>query len=240
VRWEIQSTAQALHKAGISPSSLVRPPYGDVDARVRRDIKSLHKHVALWTIDPRDWAGGNGNQIAARVLAALRPHAPNVILDHDGVNNSVNTLRALPIIVHGVRSRGYCLTRLGDDGKPMVPVPSASARLSKGAEAGSRTRPIVVHVRLSRPTTRAVSVRIRTAARAARPGADYKPVDMTVRFPAGATRAKFTIPVVDDDLAEPTEGLWVLLDRPRRLTIDHGSSRIGGIITDDDPAAPLG
>jgi len=240
VRWEIQSTAQALHKAGISPSSLVRPPYGDVDARVARDIKSLHKHIALWTIDPRDWAGGNGRQIAARVLSALRPHAPNVILDHDGVGNSVNTLRAMPIIVHGVRSRGYCLTRLGNNGKPTVPVPTVTATVSKGAEAGTRTKRIVVHVRLSQPTTRPVSVRLRTSAHTAQPGSDYEPINVIAFFPAGATREKLTIPVVDDTAAESTESFWVLLDRPRRLTIDPSNTRLRVTIADDDASASAG
>ena len=237
VRREVRSTARALHDAGISPSSLVRPPYGDVNGRVTKVLHALHEHVALWTIDPRDWAGGSGAQIASRVLAGLRKHAPNVILDHDGVANSANTLRALPLIVRGVRSRGYCLTRLGDNGKPMVPVPSVTARVSKGAEAGTSTRPFVVHLRLSRPTTRPVSVRIRTAAHTAHAGSDYRPISVIAFFPAGATRAKVAIPLVDDPTAEPAESLWILLDRPRRLTIDHASSRLRATIADDDASA---
>ncbi len=235
VRWEIQSTAQALHKAGITPSNLVRPPYGDVNARVARDIRKLHKRVALWTIDPRDWAGGSGQQIAARALAGLRPHAPNVILDHDGVTNSPNTLRALPIIVRGARERGYCFTRLGANGKPAVPAPTVTASVTKGAEAGAKTRPVVVTVRLSRPTTRPVSVRLHTADGSAQANYDYKPTTVIAFFPVGATKLSFTVPIIDDKYTEPTENFWVLLDRPRYLTIDPSSAKLNVTVTDDDP-----
>jgi len=235
VRWEIRSTARALRRAGLTPRRLVRPPYGAVDRRVREIIRSLDLHVALWTVDPRDWAGGTGPQIAARVLAGLRPHEPNVILDHDGVANSRNTLAAMPRIVHGVRKRGYCFTSLGLDGRPAVPVPTLRARVTPGVETGTRIRPVTIRLRLSRATTVPVTVRLHTADGTAKARDDYRAAVVSVRFPPGATTATVTIAVVDDTYAEPTESFWVLLDQPRRLVIDPSSARLGARITDDDP-----
>jgi len=240
VRQEIRSTARALHQAGISPSTLVRPPYGDVDARVAGIIRSMGKQVALWTIDPRDWAGGTGPQIASRALAGLRPHAPNVILDHDGVANSRNTLAALSRIVRGVRVRGYCFTRLGTNGKPMVPVPTLTVHTTSGAEAGAKTKPVTVQLTLSRPTTHAVRVRLHTADGSALARYDYGATIATVRFPAGSTHATVTIPIVDDKYSEPTESFWLVLDRPHGLVIDPSSTKVAVSIADDDPPGSAG
>ena len=75
----------------------------------------------LWTIDPRDWAGGSAKTIAGRVVSALEPGPDNVVLLHDGVRNSPNTLAAVPRIIRRARDAGYCLARLGPHGHPVAP-----------------------------------------------------------------------------------------------------------------------
>jgi peptidoglycan/xylan/chitin deacetylase (PgdA/CDA1 family) len=115
---ELRMTRRALRAAGVRPSDLARPPYGAVDPRVRHDMRELGLHPVLWTIDSRDWAGGNPAQIATRVLSAVRPHRTNIVLQHDGVDNSPNSVAAVPAIVNGLRQRGYCLATLDAHGQP--------------------------------------------------------------------------------------------------------------------------
>lgn len=127
IRHELRATARALHAAGVPASGLARPPYGALDGRVRGVLRDLHLHPVLWTIDSRDWTGGSPGQIAARVLAALVPHRANLVLQHDGVDNSPHSISAVPTIVRGARHRGYCLADLDDRGRPVRPAASAPA-----------------------------------------------------------------------------------------------------------------
>jgi peptidoglycan/xylan/chitin deacetylase (PgdA/CDA1 family) len=127
VRRELRRTARALRAAGVRPTDLGRPPYGAVSPRVRADFRELGLRPVLWTIDSRDWAGGTSAQIAARILAAVRPHATNLVLQHDGVDNSPNSVRAVPAIVHALRKRGYCLAALDQRGRPVRPAATPPA-----------------------------------------------------------------------------------------------------------------
>src|SRR2546430_8325995 len=67
-------------------------------------------------IDPSDWRENphrSAEQISADVLAHLPPCAPNdqrcgnIILLHDGGGDRQETVRALPMIIDGIRARGY-------------------------------------------------------------------------------------------------------------------------------------
>lgn len=109
---QLKSTAKAFRDHYVTASRLMRPPYGDINDRVRRDVKKLGLHPVLWTNDSRDWAGGTSMQIAHRILVALRPNGTNLVLQHDGVENSPNSVGAVPIVVRAARSRGYCFTNL--------------------------------------------------------------------------------------------------------------------------------
>jgi peptidoglycan/xylan/chitin deacetylase (PgdA/CDA1 family) len=110
-----------MRASGLHPSHLMRPPYGAIDARVRRVVHGLGLVPVLWDVDPRDWAGGSARTIARRVLAGLRPHLRNIVLQHDGVQNSPATIAAVPRIVRVARSRGYCFVALDEHGQPATP-----------------------------------------------------------------------------------------------------------------------
>lgn len=117
----LRRTRRAIVAADAVPSGLMRPPYGKIDLRVRRVVRSLGLVPVLWTIDPRDWAGGSAKAIADRVISALEPGPDNVVLLHDGVRNSPSTLAAVPRIIRRARDAGYCLARLGPRGHPVAP-----------------------------------------------------------------------------------------------------------------------
>ncbi|RNL62121.1 polysaccharide deacetylase family protein [Nocardioides marmoriginsengisoli] len=121
VRRQLRSTRREMREHKITPSDLMRPPYGDISKRVRRDIRGLGLVPVLWTIDSRDWAGGTPGQIADRVLRGLRRHQSNIVLQHDGVNNSPNSVAAVPRIVKEARKRGFCFTHIGPRGGPALP-----------------------------------------------------------------------------------------------------------------------
>jgi cellulose synthase/poly-beta-1,6-N-acetylglucosamine synthase-like glycosyltransferase/peptidoglycan/xylan/chitin deacetylase (PgdA/CDA1 family)/spore germination protein YaaH len=104
-------------------SILFRPPYSidqepDTEDQVRPlEITQDMGYTTVGNkIDPSDWRENphrSAEQISADVLAHLPPCAPNdqrcgnIILLHDGGGDRQETVRALPMIIDGIRARGY-------------------------------------------------------------------------------------------------------------------------------------
>lgn len=231
---ELGSTARALRRARVRPGPLMRPPYGAVDPRVRRVIKRQGLVPVLWSVDSNDWRGGSSGEIAGRVLGQLR-RGSNVVLQHDGVNNSPASVGAVPRIVREARRRGYCFTDLTDRGRARVPVPELTATVTAGREAGPE--PIVLTLSLDRPTSRPVGLTVTTGPGTATSGADYTPVTRQVRFRVGETRAQVTVPVQDDAAVEDLETVLLSLSHGRGLVIRTPS--VTGSILSDDVALPV-
>jgi peptidoglycan/xylan/chitin deacetylase (PgdA/CDA1 family) len=237
-RSTLARTRRALVRAGVRPSPLMRPPYRATNARVRRVTRAMGLTQVLWTIDPRDWESGTSSDIARRVLRALRPHQPNIVLLHDGVGRSPITLRAVPRIIHGARQRGYCFAALGPAGRPAPPVPTVTASAPEVTEGSlGEITPVTVTLRLDQPTSRRVSLRLRTTSGSAAAGEDFLPVSRRVRFPVGVTKRSVPVSVLGDDLAEGDESLLVVLDRPYRLRM--AGAPVTVTIVDDDGLPPV-
>ena len=103
--------------------TLMRPPYAideepDTADQVRPlEIPQDMGYITVGNrIDPNDWSENprhTAEQIAAYVLAHLPPcrvedlRCGNIVLLHDGGGNRAETVRALPMIIDGIRARGY-------------------------------------------------------------------------------------------------------------------------------------
>jgi peptidoglycan/xylan/chitin deacetylase (PgdA/CDA1 family) len=232
IRSEIKRTARELGSLGIAQSRLVRPPYGDVDARVRRDLVRLGLVPVLWTIDSGDWRGGSARQIATSILGQLRPHRTNIVLQHDGVRNSPASVAAVPRVVAAARRRGYCFAALGPNGRPVPPVPTVEGSVVGGSEVGPT--PARVLLSLSGLTSRPVSVRVSARSGTAVAGEDFVAPLLEVTFPIGTTRAWVDVPVIDDAAYEPLEDFHIVFDSPFGVVIERAD--YVGTITSDDPA----
>jgi len=102
---------------------LMRPPYAideepDTADQVRPlEIPQEMGYITVGNrIDPNDWSNNprrSAEQITSYVLSHLPPcrqedlRCGNIILLHDGGGNRAETVRALPMIIDGVRARGY-------------------------------------------------------------------------------------------------------------------------------------
>ena len=234
IRDTLRRTNRRIADTDAPKPTLVRPPYGATSSRVRAVIGDLGMQQVLWTVDPQDWRSGrSASTITKRVLGNLHDGA-NILL-HDGVGNSNNTVAALPGIIDGIRSRGYCIGTLSSTGKVTPPVPVArigDAELKEGA-AGTRTTAYLT-VTLSEPTSRAVSFAYTTVNGTAVAGKDYVAKSGTVTFSVGQTSKRIGVKVKGDDLDEFNETFTVRLSKPVGATI---SRRTGTVtILDDDPA----
>ncbi len=234
IRSQLATTRQEMRRAGLTPSRLMRPPYGAINARVNRVVRGEGYVPVLWTIDTKDYAGGTSSQIAERVLSRLRPHKGNIVLQHDGVRRSPTSVEAVPKIVRGARARGYCFATLNSSGQPAAPVPSLRTSVTGAKESGKV--PARVTLTLDEPTSRRVSVMVTTHGGTATSGADFQPVSRRVEFAVGATRATLTVPVVDDADVEDVERFTVRLGSPSGLKLATRSRSV--TITSDDAAPP--
>lgn len=234
VRWQLGATRDRLRRAGAHPSPLMRPPYGEINDRVRRVVRSMGMVPVLWDIDTRDWEGGTSRAIADRVLNRLRPHRRNIVLQHDGVRRSPASVAAVTRMVRLARARGYCFTTLDDRGRVGVPVPRVGVTVTPGNEAGRV--PATARLRLDRPTSRPTSVVITTRSGTARAGQDFLARRVTVSFPVGARTAVVDVPVLDDLVVEPRETVAIGLASPRGLVLPR--RQVQGWILSDDVAPP--
>ena len=87
-----------------------RPPYGAYNDDTDGVVSTLAMEKILWNVDPRDWSGIPADDIAQNVLANTK--SGSTVLMHDGVANSVETAKALPTIIEGLRNKGFKLVTL--------------------------------------------------------------------------------------------------------------------------------
>jgi hypothetical protein len=184
----------------------------------------------LWDVDSNDWRGGSASQIAASILRQLRPHESNVVLQHDGVRNSPASVAAVPIVIRQARHRGYCFASLGPHGRMVPPVPTVRGSVYPGSEAGPT--PARVLVKLSKPTSRRVSLRVRGVSGTATAGTDFVAPLVRVTFPIGTTRAWVSVRVIDDATIEPTEDFHILFDSAYHVVIAR-ADHLGTIASDE-------
>jgi peptidoglycan/xylan/chitin deacetylase (PgdA/CDA1 family) len=109
---ELTLTEEAVRKA--VPGARLRwfrPPGGVLGGWIM-DVAQEKGYVpVLWSIDPRDWQN-SADGIAGQILERVRPGS--VLLFHDGGGNREATVAALPVIIEGLKERGYSFMTLSE------------------------------------------------------------------------------------------------------------------------------
>jgi len=105
---------------------LFRPPYGSFNATTLRELQRLHLLMVLWSVDTDDYEQPGVQTIVQRTMEGAHPGA--IMLLHDAGGQRQQTVEALPLIIKGLRERGYKLVTvprlLADDPPPHgLPVP---------------------------------------------------------------------------------------------------------------------
>lgn len=104
---EIAIPAYELAAHGVPFPRLFRPPYGSFDSATFNVLARLRMLMVLWSSDSLDYATPGVQAIVHNALAGVHPGS--IILMHDGGGNRSETVRALPLIIHALRARGYHL-----------------------------------------------------------------------------------------------------------------------------------
>lgn len=109
---ELQRTETTIyHLTGRSTIPYFRPPFGDYDAGVLRDVGADgYRYVVMWTVDTRGWQGASADAIVQRVLSTAEPGAIYVM----HVGSQSQDAAALQRVIDGLRAQGYGFGTIGD------------------------------------------------------------------------------------------------------------------------------
>ncbi|MEV6987205.1 polysaccharide deacetylase family protein [Sphaerisporangium sp. NPDC051017] len=102
IRDELSRTQDAIEAVTGKRPDLMRPPYGDTDARVGAIAAELGLAQILWNRSSHDWELRDTKALTAKVLGTAK--RDRVVLMHD---IQPHTVKALPQILSGLEKRGY-------------------------------------------------------------------------------------------------------------------------------------
>lgn len=107
IRTQLQTTASVLDRAtGANGSYMVRPPYGDTNARV---LSALNAPAVLWSVDTRDWESRNADAIYRHIVNDTRDGS--IVLLHDIHSTTIpGALRGIDALL----AQGYELVTVSE------------------------------------------------------------------------------------------------------------------------------
>lgn len=106
IRLELETSMNIIENVcGVRPE-LFRPPFGSYSDTLIGTAEELGLYTIQWDVDTLDWKGLSAGDIAGRVLGNVR--SGSIVLMH---NNGEHTLEALPLILDGLKNKGFdCVT----------------------------------------------------------------------------------------------------------------------------------
>lgn len=129
VHMEITACEQTLEQNLHIKSHLFRPPRGEWNPTIYREARRDGDDIILWSVALEHHEAHTPRAMADRTLRLIRPGG--IVLLHDGGTSREATLQALPLLLDGLRKRGYrCVTipeLLHIRGDDSLPNPSADA-----------------------------------------------------------------------------------------------------------------
>nr|VDG63569.1 Peptidoglycan N-acetylglucosamine deacetylase [Streptococcus thermophilus] len=113
---ELDVTTRDIKSAVYWGPRWLRPPYGDMDARVASIAGNRGLALAMWDVDTNDWQHHNAATSCNIAVGEAQPGS--IILLHDIHPESVD---AVPCIIDGLRAKGLRPVSLDE----MIPKPAA-------------------------------------------------------------------------------------------------------------------
>ena len=115
VRDDIARGALAIQHAGGSRPTMFRAPHGQRNPWVTPIARSQGQRTIGWTLGVWDTARPGERIIADRVMRGACPGSIVLLHDGDGYDphgDRMQTARAVPLIIHGLREHGYSFVSL--------------------------------------------------------------------------------------------------------------------------------
>jgi peptidoglycan/xylan/chitin deacetylase (PgdA/CDA1 family) len=111
---EIEGTDQQIRAAGYQGEILFRPPYGKKLLLLPWYLAENNRVSIMWDIAPEtfDEDSEDPQTMAAQVLEQIRPGS--IVLLHLMYKNRDASRAALPLIIKGLKQKGYTMVRVSD------------------------------------------------------------------------------------------------------------------------------
>ena len=109
IREELVKSADIIKNITGKQVTLFRPPYGEYNNTLVDVSFSLGMFPIQWDVDSLDWKGLKAGEMANRILSRVRNGS--IILMH---NDGEHTVAALPLILSGLKNKGYTLVFISD------------------------------------------------------------------------------------------------------------------------------
>lgn len=105
VESDITKTDKVLETLCGEKPKYFRPPGGILSKSDLALVVGAGHSIAMWTLDTNDWKHIPSSKILSSVMKGVKPNS--IILMHDGLTTSDNTVKALPLIISALQKRGY-------------------------------------------------------------------------------------------------------------------------------------
>ena len=193
---DVGSAVASVESAVGTRPCLVRPTQETDTSSVARLAAGMGLGTILWSVDPADFAESNPTEIARRVV--LGASSGSIVVLHDGDGRDA-TAEALPLILDGLRARGFRLVTVSELLRARAPVerkrPERPRRTSTRSSGAARAVPrrIVAPTRtrsrlqpVSRPTAAPARGAPKSAPPAPKPPASPSPPPAVPEQPAAS------------------------------------------------------
>lgn len=129
---EVTDAFTAITDAGAPATTVIRPPYGDLNLDAWVASGGTFSTSVIWTLDSCDWQLPGADAIVANCTNGVYPGA--IILMHDGGGNRDQDLAALPRILEKLKGEGYSFVTIDE-------LMAMDSRFPEGITAGNATLP---------------------------------------------------------------------------------------------------
>ena len=114
VRGEIERTDSLIRAAGYRGPIAFRPPYGKRLVVLPRVLRAMGRETHLWDVEPETHLGPDPSPDALAALAVEQARPGSIVLLHTMYASRDASREALPLIVGGLRERGFRFVTLAD------------------------------------------------------------------------------------------------------------------------------
>ena len=109
IELELTASVNIIEKCTEKKVELFRPPFGDYNDTLLEEAVKLGLYTIQWDVDTLDWKDLSAQAIAERVLNNVKNGS--IVLMH---NDGKNTVQALPLIIEGLKNKGYSFKTIGE------------------------------------------------------------------------------------------------------------------------------
>ena len=109
MRRELETSMALIENVTGTKPDLFRAPYGDYSDTLLTVAEELGLYTIQWDVDSLDWKDLSAHDISVRILNGV--HNGSIVLMH---NDGKHTVEALPIIIEGLRNKGYTFKTIGE------------------------------------------------------------------------------------------------------------------------------